>query len=275
MFSATFQPRKIFYVPFFRLSLGTASILISAFAFPTSQPVFGQQIHASAPFQKNGTSFSESIGSNWGISGKNWSFDFGSPQSNNLPRYGGHDMNSDLRSGFQFQRGGTSGYFNGWAGQGNQSFSTTETPSAVFMNGQRAFFQDVTDTPFVISHIPVVGSWHGNAWQPFYDPEVTLSPSVLQQKIDRLELEKERSKPRYVRETPNAPALKKIHQKPEKRKKKPSANVAKNVTSQTSRSQNSQSAYARGANPNTAESPALSVAEMKRRHRERQKQNQN
>lgn len=279
MLSSTLSLRKILCASFFRLSLGTIPTLLPETFLPISQSVFGQQIHLSTPFQKNGTSFSESIGSNWGLSGKNWSFDFGSPQSNNLPRYGGHDMNSDLRSGFQFQRGGVSGYFNGWAGQGNQAFSTTETPSTTFMNGQRAFFQDVTDVPFVISHVPVVGTWQGNAWRPFYDPQVTLSPSVLQQKIDRLEQEKELSKPRYVRETPNAPALKKITQKSEKSKKSPSKAVAKNAKASTShsassRSQNSDSVYARSANPHTAENPALSVAEMKRRHRERQKQDQ-
>ncbi len=279
MFSTAFPPRKIFCVSFFKLPLGITSILFSAVLFLLSQSVFGQQIHLSSPFQKNGASFSESIGSNWGISGKNWFLDVGSPQANHLPRYGGHDMNSDLRGGFQFQRGGVSGYFNGWAGQGNQAFSTTETPSVTFMNGQRAFFQNVTDTPFVISHVPVVGTWYGNAYQPFHDPGVTLSPSLLQQKIDQLELEKKRSQPRYVRETPNAPALKEIQQAPPKNKKSQSSKISQNSKQNSSRSAysksaNSQSIYSRSANPDTAETPALSVAEMKRRHRERQKQNQ-
>ena len=253
------------------------------------EDVCAQQIHLTNPMQRNGSSFSESIGTNWGLSGKNWSLNVGSPQANNLPRYGGFDMNSGLRGGFQFQKGGTSGYFNGWAGQSNDRYSTLEAPSVTFMNGQGAFFQHVTETPFVVSTIPVVGGWHGTNYQPFYDPEVTLSPSVLQQRIDQLGTEKHR--PRTVRETPGAPALKEIP------KKKSSGTVGKKthssrtassdpavsrISSRSSRGDHaarSGSAYAdesarysRSTNPNTAETPALSVAEMKRRHRARQEQ---
>lgn len=216
-----------------------------------------QQIHATTPMQRNGSSFSESIGCNWGLSGKNWSLNVGSPQANNLPRYGNYDMNGGMRTGFQFQHGGTTGYFNGWAGQSYSGYNTVEAPSVTFMNGQRAYFENVTETPFVVSTIPVVGGWQNGAYQPYYDPQVTASPSVLQQKIERLNEEKK--KPRYVRETPNAPALKEVE--PPSRSSKKTARATASVPKSTARDRY----YTRSSNPDTAETPALSVAEMKRR----------
>lgn len=223
-----------------------------------------QQIHVTSPMQRYGDSFSESIGTNWGLSGKNWFLDVGGSQANNLPRYGNHDMNSGLRGGFQFQRGNTSGYFNGWAGQGYNAYNTMEAPSVTFMNGQHASFQHVTDTPFVVSTIPVVGSWQNGQYQPYYAPEVTLSPSVLQQKIDRLK--QQEKKPRYVRETPNAPALKEV-EPPVKKKKTRTASASES----RKKSDRGYKSYSRTANPHTAETPALSVSEMRKRYRATQK----
>ncbi len=252
---------------------GTFAFLLSAYF--TSGEIYAQQIHLTNPMQRNGSSFSESIGTNWGLSGKNWSLNVGSPQQNNLPRYGGYDMNSGMRGGFQFQRGGTSGYFNGWAGQSYDGYSTMEAPSVTFMNGQTAFFQHVTETPFVVSTIPVVGSWHGTNYQPFYDPNVTLTPSVLQQRIDQLEPQKHT--PQTMRETPNAPAKKELPKKKSARnagkKARPSQNgTARSESAYSKGSQRESAKYSRSTNPNTAETPALSVAEMKRRHRARQEQ---
>ncbi|MDO4629659.1 MAG: hypothetical protein Q4C70_10795 [Planctomycetia bacterium] len=246
------------------LSFSVAVLFCTIFCFGTH--LGAQQIHVTSPMQRHGDSFSESIGTNWGLSGKNWFLDVGGRQANNLPRYGHHDMNSDLRGGFQFQRGGVSGYFNGWAGQGYNAYNTMEAPSVTFMNGQHAYFQHVTDTPFVVSTIPVVGSWQNGQYQPHYDPEVTLTPSVLQQKIDRLKQQEQ--KPRYVRETPNAPALKEV-EPPVKKKKSRTASMSGSRESYGSqkKSESGKSSYSRTANPNTAETPALSVSEMRKRYR--------
>ncbi len=219
--------------------------------------VAAQQIHVTTPMQRNGSSFSESTGCNWGLSGRNWSLNVGGNQANNLPRYGNYDMNGGLRTGFQFQNGHTNGYFNGWAGQSYSGYSTMEAPSVTFMNGQRAYFENVTETPFVVSTIPVVGGWQNGAYQPFYDPEVTMSPSVLQQRIERLEQEKKA--PRYVRE-PNAPALREVEPPVQRQKKTARASASVSPEKAARERYN-----ARSSNPGTAETPALSVAEMKRR----------
>ncbi len=224
----------------------------------------GQQIHVTSPMQRNGASFSESIGTNWGLSGKNWFLYVGGSQANNLPRYGNHDMNSDLHGGFQFRRGNTSGYFNGWAGQGYNAYNTMEAPSVTFMNGQRANFEHVTETPFVVSTIPVVGTWQNGLYQPYYNSETTLTPSILQQKIDQLKQQEQ--KPRHARKTPNAPALKEI-EPPVKKKKSRTASA----NGSQKKSDSEQNPYSRSANPNTAETPALSVSEMRKRYRATQK----
>lgn len=236
------------------------------FLFPFTASA--QQIHASSPMQRYGSSFSESIGCNWGLSGRNWSLNVGSPQANNLPRYGNYDMNGGLRTGFQFQRGHTNGYFNGWAGQSYSGFNTLESPSVTFMNGQYASFEHVTETPFVVSTIPVVGTWQGGSYQPYYDPEVTLSPSVLQQRIEHLEQQK--AQPRVIREG-NAPAMRELpRQQQDAPKKVRSGHSSQASASKTARatsygSRSGSSAVSRSRNPNTAETPALSVSEMKRR----------
>ncbi len=222
---------------------------------------FAQQIHTSSPMHNLSDSFSESIGSSWGLSGKNWFLNVGGGRTGMPPQFGNFSE-SGLKTGFQFQKGGTSGYFNGWAHQNASRSNVTQIPSVTFMNGQGGYFQDVTDTPFVVSVIPVVGAFNTIPTPMPNDPTTTLSNSVLDQRIDYLNQQK--AKPRAIREHPNAPALKQVEDAPRKTPKK--AASTKHSAEQT------QTHVSRSQDSHTADSPALSVAEMKRRNRAKKKE---
>lgn len=231
----------------FSLALVSLSLAFSASA---------QQIHVSSPMQNHSDSFSESIGSSWGLSGPNWFLNVGGGRTGMPPQFGNFSE-SGLKTGFQFQRGGTSGYFNGWAHQNVSRSNSTQIPSVTFMNGQGGYFQDVTETPFVVSVIPVVGAFNTFPTPMPNDPTTTLSNSVLDQRIDYLNQQK--AKPRAIREHPNAPALKQVEDSPKSKQRK---------TASTKRPAEQTQAYvSRSQDSHTADSPALSVAEMKRRNR--------
>ena len=240
---------------FSRLVFSLALVL-----FSVAVPIFAQQIHTSSPMRNLSDSFSESIGSSWGLSGKNWVLNVGGGRTGMPPQFGNFSE-SGLKTGFQFQRGGTSGYFNGWAHQNASRSNSTQIPSVTFMNGQGGYFQDVTDTPFVVSVIPVVGAFNTFPTPMPNDPTTTLSNSVLDQRIDSLNQQK--AKPRVIREHPNAPALKQVEDapRPKTRKTASSKPSAERTQAHVSRSQDS----------HTADSPALSVSEMKRRNRAKKK----
>ena len=248
---------------FFRLMPGFPRLvfsLISALLLLTF-PAFAQQIHTSSPMHNLSDSFSESIGSSWGLAGKNWFMNFGGGRTGMNPQFGDFSEGG-LKTGFQFQKGGTSGYFNGWAHQNSSRSNVTQIPSVTFMNGQGGYIQDVTETPFVVSVLPVVGMFNSYPTPMPTDPSTSLSPSILDQRIDYLNQQKARQ--RALREHPNAPGLKQVDDAPRKAPKKTAANKPKAEQTQTrvSRIQDS----------HTAESPALSVAEMKRRNRAQKKE---
>jgi len=224
-------------------------------------PVFAQQIHVASPMQNLSDSFSESIGCSWGLSGKNWSLNVGGGQTVMRPQFGNFSE-SGLKTGFQFQKGGTSGYFNGWAHQNSSRSNTTQIPSVTFQNGHGGYFQDVTETPFVVSVLPVVGAFNTFPTPMPQDPSTRLSTSVLDQKIDHLNQQK--AKPRFIREHPNAPALKQVEDVPKR--------VPKKMASNRSKFEQTETRVSRGQNSHTADSPALSVAEMKRRNRAKNKE---
>ena len=221
-------------------------------------PALAQQIHTSSPMHNLSDSFNESIGSSWGLSGKNWFIDVGGGRTGMPPQFGNFSEGG-LKTGFQFQKGGTSGYFNGWAHQNASRSNSTQIPSVTFMNGQGGYFQDVTETPFVVGVLPVVGAFNTFPTPMPNDPTTTLSNSVLDQRIEHLNQQK--AKPRAIREHPNAPALKQVDDVPRHTPKKTASGKRPKEQTQThvSRSQDS----------HTADSPALSVSEMKRRNRAR------
>ena len=203
-----------------------------------------QQVTIGTPMQRMGDSFSESIGSNWGLSGKNWSFQFGGSSNAATPHFGNYEAGSGANTGVSFQGGGVNGYFRGWADQGYSNSNTMVTPSTTIMNGQQGYIGDVQERPFVVGMTPVVGNYarqRSRTEPPAYN-------SVLQEKMERLQYEKQAEKKA------------KVSGKKSVSTKKASRPTAKR-NSNTAPSQ-----VGAGLNPGTAERPARSVSEMKRRH---------
>jgi hypothetical protein len=61
--------------------------------------------------------------------------------------------------GFGFKLPGGSGFVNAAAAQGSSRSLSSMAPSVTVMNGGQGFFADVTQQPFVLGVVPVVGGW--------------------------------------------------------------------------------------------------------------------
>ena len=198
--------------------------------------LWAQQMTIGTPHHSTGARFSESIGTRWGVSGKDWYLRVGGNPV--TAPFGGDPLAGGLRTGNTFQRGNTRGYFDAWSGQNYSARNSVTVPSVTIMNGQQGYIGAGSVTPFVIGTTPVVGGWDSRYYPPT-PPISTQSQTVLQEKLLRLEAEK-----KFPRKEPSSLSRK------EERKavSRPSAE--------------SPSSPKRGS----AEKPALSVSELKKRH---------
>ncbi len=121
-------------------------------------PAQAQQVTVGTPFHSGGDSFFERTGVNWGMNWNNGFFRFGAPNMG-APQFGGYDPNAGIQGGFAWQRDNMNGFFNFAAGQGFRQNLVSQTPSVTLTNGQPGFISDTSQSPFVISQIPVVGGW--------------------------------------------------------------------------------------------------------------------
>ncbi|KKM14086.1 hypothetical protein LCGC14_1709710, partial [marine sediment metagenome] len=120
--------------------------------------VAAQQVTVSTPFQSNNDSFFERMGTHWGFNWGSANFSFGGPNMA-LPQFGGFDPSAGVNGGMFTQRGDFSGFFNFSANQGYRQSFVSQTPSVTLMNGVPGFISDTSQSPFVISYIPVVGGF--------------------------------------------------------------------------------------------------------------------
>ncbi|MDY0170560.1 MAG: hypothetical protein RBS80_28730 [Thermoguttaceae bacterium] len=130
-----------------------AAFLVMACA---NAAAFAQQTTISTPFQGTNTSFFEQIGTQWGVKGPNFFFQFGGPGMGQ-PVFGNPDPGAGIRGGWAWNSGPWSGHFNFIAAQGSRSSLVSQTPSITLPNGGTGYFSDTSQSPFVISYIPVVG----------------------------------------------------------------------------------------------------------------------
>lgn len=195
--------------------------------------LWGQQMTIGTPRHSTGASFSESIGTRWGVSGKNGFLRVGGNPV--TAPFGGDPLAGGLRTGYSFQRGNAQGYFEGWAGQNYSAHNSVIAPSVTTLNGQQGYIGAGSVSPFVIGTTPVVGGWDSRYYPPA--PPISTQPqSVLQEKLLRLEAEKQ-----YPRK--ETPPLSRTDER--------------KATSRSS----AESSPKRGS----AEKPALSVSELKKR----------
>ena len=142
-----------------------AGVLVTLVA--AAVPGQAQQVTIGTPFHSNRDSFFENNSINWSGNYRGINFSYGGGVLAR-PQFGGPDNNAGLTTNFGFA--GKNGRINFATnfGQGYQQSSTTQTPSVTMMNGQTGYVSDTSQTPYVISVIPVVGAF-------------PISPQQLQQ----------------------------------------------------------------------------------------------
>jgi len=119
-----------------------------------------QQVTVSTPYHALSDSFFENMGTSWGLQGRNWNFSFGGGNPNMAaPQFGGFDPQAGANFGFGFNRGGLGGQFSGNFGQGSRRSFVSQTPSVTLQNGVPGYVSDTSQSPFVISYIPIVGGF--------------------------------------------------------------------------------------------------------------------
>lgn len=117
-----------------------------------------QQTTIGTPFHAANSSFFERSNLSWGFNSNGVNFNF-NPGGLPVPQFGGFNANAGMRTGFAVGGGGNSAFFNFAAGQGSSQSLVSQTPSVTVMNGQTGFMSDTSQSPFVISFVPVVGGF--------------------------------------------------------------------------------------------------------------------
>lgn len=74
-----------------------------------------------------------------------------------VPQFGGYQPGAGMTGGFHVRHRGFNWSLNWEASQGYRQSLVSQTPSITLMNGQTGFISDTSQSPFVISYIPVVG----------------------------------------------------------------------------------------------------------------------
>lgn len=148
-----------------------AAALVVAAAPQAAQ---AQMSHNSTPFGAARGSFFERIGTSWGASGKNWRFDVGGGGAPQAAFGGGMNApGAGAAGGFAVIGPKARGYFTWEASQGSNNTYTNQTPSVTTLNGYPGFVADVSQSPFVISVVPVVGGGSAPLMSipQYYSPE--------------------------------------------------------------------------------------------------------
>jgi hypothetical protein len=160
-----------------RSAFGLALGLLACLVVSTAELV-AQQVTVSTPYQALGDSFYENFGTSWGLSGPNWSFRSGGSPMQAAPQFGGFDPNAGANFGFARQGGPINGWFNGnWSSGYRQSF-VSQVPSVTLTNGVPGFIADTSQSPFVVSFVPIVGFAPPGGFQPMqpFPPAINASP---------------------------------------------------------------------------------------------------
>ncbi len=131
--------------------------------------LFGQQVTVSTPYHSVSEGFFENMGTSWGLNGPNWSFSFGGNPTPAAPQFGRFDPSAGANFGFA----GPHGWFAGNFSQGNRRSFVSQTPSVTLTNGYPGFVADASVTPFVVSYVPIVGSF------PRVGPPGPIPPAMI------------------------------------------------------------------------------------------------
>jgi hypothetical protein len=132
-----------------------------------------QQVTLGTPFHTLNDSYFERMGVGFSGNYQGINFSVGSFQQA-IPQFGGFQPGTGLQTAFAIN--GPKGQLN-FAfdfSQGYRQSNVSQTPMVTLMNGQTGYFSDTSQTPFVISQIPVVG-----AFPPVTSFGAVMSPQQL------------------------------------------------------------------------------------------------
>lgn len=169
-------------------SFATALFVLGCLLATATDSSAQQQVTVSTPYQAINDSFFENIGTSWGLRGPNWNLNVNNSPVQAAPQFGGFDPSAGANFGVGFNRGGAQGQFNANLSQGSRRSFTSQTPSVTLQNGVPGYVSDTSQSPFVISYVPVVGGFPTmGSFQPmppqpiFYNPvSGGGNPAVLQ-----------------------------------------------------------------------------------------------
>ncbi len=119
--------------------------------------VSAQQATVGTPFHSLNNSYFENTGVSWSLQGQGWNASFGAPGLAQ-PQFGGFNAGAGLSFGFGILNQGVTGKFNFNFSSGNTASNVSSTPMVTLQNGGTGYFSDTTQSPFVISDIPIVGN---------------------------------------------------------------------------------------------------------------------
>ena len=153
-----------------------ATLVAGAVPSQAQQVTVGNRFHTLSDsfFENNTIGFS---GNYRGIT-----FSVGDPGLSK-PQFGSPDLTAGLSANFAIV--GKYGQINFYTNfsQGYKQAMTTQAPSVTIMNGQTGYMSDTSQTPFVVSVVPVVGAFPV-APQPFQ--QVSADPSAIDPRIQAM-----------------------------------------------------------------------------------------
>lgn len=140
------------------LFLSVAALLLSG------ETLYAQRTMATVgtPFRTLNHSFFERNGVSWDVRSTPgaqtpWFASFNGA-GRAIPPFGGFQQGAGLQGGIGFGGSGFRGNLGFEFSQGASTSMTSQTPSVTLMNGQLGFVADTSQSPFVISVVPVVGN---------------------------------------------------------------------------------------------------------------------
>jgi hypothetical protein len=231
-------------------TLAAGLLAILAVAAPSQ----AQQFTAATPFHTLHDSFFENQSITWAGNYRGVNFSFGSAALS-TPQFGTPNNSAGLTTNF--------GYFNKYGqiafglnfGQGSNQTSVTQTPSVTLMNGQQAFVSDTSQTPFVVSVVPVVGGFPIAPQQ--FQPNPGVDPNPLDVRVQQM---------LQARADAQAQAAAAQPQKPNNAA--PQGNKKAEVVPDPPTPAEAATQRLNAAQESTAGRPAPSVAEAKRLHQQ-------
>ena len=248
--------------------------LLSAMAISFAATAAAQQVTIHNRFVTAQDSFFENNSINWSGNYRGVNFSFGAPGLSQ-PSFGGFDRNAGLSTNFGIN--GKDGNINFAMnfGQGYKQTLISQAPSVTIMNGQQGFVSDTSQTPFVISVIPVVGA-QPFVSAPMFPPFADNAPNPRLQAFAQAHADAQVQAAQAAQnqaQAPNGAQGPAVQPPPQPANPGPQRMKLMNVADPIpAKADAAEAAAARldGAQQSTAGRPALSVAEAKRLHQQEQ-----